>query len=164
MARAGRGRLRSVPARRTEDQELTVVLNDMPDEEVRCRAAWHRWALDSVMPGEAWPDVVRAWPGQRGVFRIEDPCTECGLAWRIIDTLPGGEMDPFAVTRVVYDRAWVAIPQGYKRGKRRIRAEMYRRRGGAQTTAQLQEAAARTAADEEAVAAAAPPMKFSGAS
>lgn len=165
MARASGRRLRAVAPRRTEDQELIGILNDMPDAEVRCRAGWHRWALDSVMPGESWPDVVRAWPGRLGVFRIEDPCTECGLAWRIMDTLPGGEMDPYAQTRVVYDQEWVTIPQGYKRGKRRIRQEMYRRRGQVQTTAQVRAAAARTAADEEAVAQpAAPAANFSGVS
>jgi hypothetical protein len=165
MARASSRRLRSVPPRRTEDQELTGILNEMPDLEVLCRTGWHRWALDEVMPGESWPDVVRAWPQRRGVFRIEEPCVKCGLAWRITDTLPGGRMDPFAVSRIAYDREWVTIPQGYKRGKRRIRQELYRRRGEEQTTAQVEAAAARTAAEEEAVAqAAAPAVKFSGAS
>jgi hypothetical protein len=164
MARASGRRLRSVPVRRTEDQELTGILNEMPDLEVLCRTGWHRWALDEVMPGESWPDVVRAWPQRRGVFRIEEPCVKCGLAWRITDTLAGGTMDPFAVSRIVYDREWVTIPQGYKRGKRRIRQELYRRRGADDTAAQLERAAARTAADEEAAAPAAPVLKFSGAS
>jgi hypothetical protein len=163
MARAsGRRRLSSVPARRTEDQELTGILNEMPDLEVLCRTGWHRWALDEVMPGESWPDVVRAWPQRRGVFRIEEPCVKCGLAWRITDTLAGGRMDPFATSRIVYDREWVAIPQGYKRGKRRIRQELYRRRGADNTAAQLELAAARTAADEEVVVQAPAPVKFSG--
>jgi hypothetical protein len=169
MTRASGRRLRSVPARRTEDQELTGILNEMPDLEVLCRTGWHRWALDEVMPGESWPDSVRAWPGRRGAFRIEEPCVKCGLTWRITDTLPGGRMDPFAVTRIVYDREWVTIPQGFKRGKRRIRQELYRRRGDEQTAAQVEEAAARTAVEEavaaEAVTAPAPaPVKFSGAS
>ncbi len=144
-----------------------MVLNDMPDGEVRCRAAWHQWALDDVMPGETWPDVVRAWPQRRGAFRIEDPCTRCGLAWRIIDTLPGGKMDPFAVARVIYDREWVPIPQRFRRGKRRIRAELYRRRGVDDTAEQLRMAAERTEADEASVEQAirtAPAVTFSGAS
>jgi hypothetical protein len=167
MARAGGRRLRSVPARRTEDQELTVVLNEMPDGEVRCRAAWHQWALDDVMPGESWPDSVRAWPQRRGVFRIEEPCVKCGLAWRITDTLSGGRMDPFATSRIDYDREWVSIPQGFKRGKRRIRQELYRRRGVDNTAEQLRMAAERTEADEVSVEQAirtAPAATFSGAS
>jgi hypothetical protein len=101
------------------------------------------------------------------VFRIEEPCLECGLAWRIQDTRPGGELDPFVVTRIVYDSSWVSIPQGYKRGKRRIRAEMYRRRGVSDMADQVRQAAARTEADEASAEAAtrkAPAATFRGAS
>jgi hypothetical protein len=150
---------------RTEDQELTVILNEMPDEEVRCRMGKHDWALDSVLPGEAWPDIVRAWPGRLGVFRIEDPCLRCGLAWRVFDTLPDAELDADAKISIHYDPDWVKVPQGYDRRKRRIRRE-YNRRSGKKQAVQVRRAVTRTAATERRAArdaAGAPAVKFSAA-
>jgi len=144
---------------RTEDQELTTILNEMPDEEVRCRMGKHDWALDSVLPGQAWPDVVRAWPGQLGAFRIEDPCLRCGLAWRVLDTRAGGELDAAAKISIHYDPDWVKVPQGYDRRKRRIRQE-YNRRSGPKQAAQVRQAASRTAALERQ---AAPEARFTAA-
>jgi hypothetical protein len=150
---------------RTEDQELTVILNEMPDEEVRCRMGKHDWALDSVLPGDLWPDVVRAWPGQLGVFRIEDPCLRCGLVWRVMDTLADGEMDAEAKIGIHYGPDWVKVPQGYNRRKRRIRQEYYRRSGKKQAV-QVRRVATRTAATERRAArdaARAPAARFSSA-
>jgi hypothetical protein len=115
----------------------------MPPEEVRCRAGWHRWARDTVLPGQPWPDSVRAWPDREGRIRIQDPCVACGLAWRVTKTLPGGELDAFAKSGIVYDPGWVSVPQGMDRRKRTIRQEGYRR-AGKKDARSLQAALSRT--------------------
>lgn len=125
------------------DLELASVLAEMPAREVRCRAGNHWWARDTVLPGEPWPDVVRAWPDNQGRIRIEDPCVKCGLAWRVTKTGPDGELDAFARTSIVYDEDWVSVPQGLDRRKRTIRAEGYRR-GAKRNQSSLQAALART--------------------
>jgi hypothetical protein len=145
-----RPRLRSVrPGRDVietmQQAPLASTLRDMPPEEVRCRSGWHRWARDTVLPGEAWPDSVRAWPDNQGRIKIEDPCLDCGLAWRVTKTLPGGEMDAFAVAHIIYDKDWVRVPQGQDRRKRTIRQEGYRR-AAKKNSAQLHQALNRTAA------------------
>lgn len=142
MPEARRGTSRRL---RAADAGLETALRDMPAEEVRCRSGWHRWARDSVLPGEEWPDVVRVWPDKDGRFRIEDPCLDCWLAWRVTKTMPGGELDAFAKSSIIYDRDWVPIPLGLDRRKRTIRAEGYRR-AGKSTRTQLRAAMARTAA------------------
>lgn len=150
---AKRGNVRRLPTRLTEDQELTVILNDMPDEEVRCRMRGrHRYAMDSVLPGQAWPDVIRAWPGKLGAFRIEDPCLDCELAWRVIETGVSGDMTGDLVITLHYDAQWVTVPQGYGRtGPRRMRSE-YNRRGGKRQSAQLSKVVSRTANEERRLA------------
>lgn len=153
----GNRRLRPVS---DTDLEEVSVYNDMSDEEVTCRAGTHKWALDSVLPGEAWPDVVRAWPGTLGVYRIEDPCLVCDLVVRVMDTLPGGEMDPDFQFSYVYARNWVSVPMHLKRGKRRSRQEKFRRIGK-KAPVQVKAAARRTAASERATP---PPARFSGVS
>jgi hypothetical protein len=99
----------------------------MPPEEVRCRAGWHRWARDSVLPGQPWPEEVRAWPDREGRIKIEDPCLACRMAWRVTKTGVDQLLDAFAKTSIVYDEDWVSVPQGMDRRKRTIRAEGYRR-------------------------------------
>jgi hypothetical protein len=136
-------RLRSV------DLELAAVLADMPPEEVRCRAGNHYWARDSVLPGQPWPDVVRAWPWRYGRYRIEDPCLKCSMAWRVTLTGVDGELDAFARTHIVYDPDWVRVPQGLDRRKRTIRREGYRR-GAKKNKTSLKDALARTVEREQA--------------
>lgn len=132
------------PYLRLADPVLAGKLRDMPGAEVRCRGVHHRWARDTVLPGEPWPDVVRAWPTKDGRVKIQDPCVDCSLAWRVTKTLPGGELDPFARSNIVYDADWVTVPQGLDRRKGTIRAEGYRR-GKKRNKNQLQAALARTA-------------------
>jgi hypothetical protein len=151
-----RTRLRAVREARTVDRELEGILGEMPAEEVRCRMGYHRWARDSVLPGVPWPASVRAWPDGRGGYRIEDPCLNCELVWRVTETLPGGEMDPYAAPRLVYDADWVTVPAGYSRGKKLLRAEFYRRSGNG-LASQIRQAVARTTAEP------AKEIRFSGA-
>jgi hypothetical protein len=112
---------------RIVEPALESALRDMPPEEVRCRSARHRWARDTVLPGDEWPSSVLAWPAGDGRIKIQDPCLDCGLAWRITRTGPGGEMDALARSYIVYSPEWVSIPQGLDRRKRTIRAEGDRR-------------------------------------
>jgi len=120
---------RASGALRVVDPDLERALRDMPPEEVRCRGGHHRWARDTVLPGEAWPDSVRAWPMEDSRIKIQDPCVDCGMAWRITRTGFGGELDAFAKSYIVYSEEWVTIPQGLDRRKRTIRAEGHRRAG-----------------------------------
>jgi hypothetical protein len=126
---------------------LESALRDMPPEEVRCRSAYHRWARDTVLPGQPWPSSVRAWPMSDGRIKIQDPCTDCGMAWRITRTGPGGDLDAFAKPYIVYGDEWVTIPQGLDRRKRTIRAEGDRR-GRKKNSQYLQAALDRTARQE----------------
>jgi hypothetical protein len=128
---------------RTVEQAAEDVYRSMPAEEVRCRGGHHRFARDTVLPGQPWPESVRAWPDDQGRVRIEDPCVDCGLCWRVIKSLPGGELDAFARPAIVYDPDWVRVPQGLDRRKRTIRQEGYRR-GHKKDQASIQQALNRT--------------------
>lgn len=112
---------------RTVEQAAADVYADMPPEEVRCRAGHHLFARDTVLPGQPWPDSVRAWPDNQGRIKIQEPCVLCQLCWRITKTGVDQLLDAFAKTYLVYDPEWVSVPQGMDRRKRTIRAEGYRR-------------------------------------
>lgn len=137
MPRAGSGYLYAV------DPELAEKLAEMPREEVRCRGVHHRWARDTVLPGDPWPNVVRAWPAGDGRIKIEDPCVDCYLAWRVTKTGYDGVLDPYARSHIVYHEDWVRIPQGLDRRKGTIRREG-QRRGKNQENASLAAALTRT--------------------
>jgi hypothetical protein len=137
MPRAGSGHLYAV------DPELAGILAQMPREEVRCRRGHHRWARDTVLPEDPWPNVVRAWPTGDGRIKVEDPCVDCGLAWRVTRTGYDGALDAFARSHIVYHEDWVRVPQGLDRRKRTIGREGDRR-GKKQNTASLAAALART--------------------
>jgi hypothetical protein len=126
---------------------LDSILRSMPIGEVMCRSGRHRYGLDETLPGQAWPDTVRAWPADGGAYRIEDACLLCGLAWRVFYTGPNGELDPWAPYSTHYDRDWVSIPQEYDRTKAMLRSEKYRRAGRG-VAAQLRRVAARTLAED----------------
>jgi len=135
---------RASGALRAVDPDLEQALRDMPPEEVRCRAGHHRWARDTVLPGQPWPDSVRAWSMEDGRIKIQDPCVDCGMAWRITRTGFGGKLDAFAKSYIVYGDEWVTIPQGLDRRKRTIRAEGDRR-AARKNSQYLQRALDRTA-------------------
>jgi len=117
----------------------------MPPEEVRCRSAHHRWARDTVLPGQPWPDSVRAWSMEDGRIKIQDPCMDCGMAWRITRTGHGGELDAFSArSYIVYSEEWVTISRGLDRRKKTIRSEGDRR-GRKKNAQHLQRALDRTA-------------------
>jgi hypothetical protein len=96
-----------------------------------------------VLPEDPWPSVVRAWPTGDGRIKIEDPCVDCHLAWRVTRTGYDGVLDAFAPSHIVYHEDWVRVPQGLDRRKRTIRREGDRR-GQRQNTASLAAALART--------------------
>lgn len=148
-------------ALRAADPDLEKALRDMPPEEVRCRSGHHRFARDTVLPGQQWPDSVRAWPDGEGRIKIEDPCVDCKMVWRITKTGYDGQLDAFAKPYLVYDEDWVRIPQGLDRRKRTVRAEGYRR-SRAKDSASLQRALDRTA--EREVRPHLPAARFSGVS
>jgi len=117
---------RSVPrGPRTVEQAAEDVYRDMPPEEVRCRGGHHRFARDTMLPGEEWPDSVRAWPDAQGRIKIEEPCVDCRLVWRITKTGVDQALDAFAKSHLVYDEDWVVVPQGLDRRKRTIRQHGY---------------------------------------
>lgn len=112
---------------RTVQQAAEDVYADMPAAEVRCRGAHHLFARDTVLPGQAWPDSVQAWPDSQGRIKIQEPCTLCGLVWRITRTGVDQMLDAFTKSYLVYDGDWVSVPQGLDRRKRTIRQHGYER-------------------------------------
>ena len=112
---------------RTVRQAEQDVYGDMPPEEVRCRGGHHLFARDTVLPGQGWPDSVRAWPDSSGRIKIEEPCVLCHLVWRVTRTGADQRLDAFARSHLVYDQDWVTVPQGMDRRKRTIRQVGYNR-------------------------------------
>jgi hypothetical protein len=118
-----RRRLRAV---RTAEAELLAILNEIPDEQVTCRAGKHDFAMDTAEIGKPLPSAISARPQHDGCYQIVDPCGRCGTV-RITVTLPGGGLDGDLDYRMIYPRDWHKIPREYPHGKRVLRREKFRR-------------------------------------
>jgi hypothetical protein len=118
-----RGALRLIP---TEERELLGFLNDIPDEQVVCRAGRHDFPWDRAVIGKPLPRGVSARPSNNGCFQILDLCSRCGTL-RIGLTLPGGEVDADFAWSYRYPEDWVTVPHHLPHGRGVLRREKFRR-------------------------------------
>jgi hypothetical protein len=107
------------------DTRLSELLVTVPEIEVNCRAAVHRFATDRLPP-EQLAGRIAVTPTDRGL-KVEDPCMDgCGV--RLVLMLGSrGYLDAEVTRRLDYPPGWVAVPRPLPHGKRVFRAERYKR-------------------------------------
>jgi hypothetical protein len=123
------------------DRRLSVVggtegndPGDIPIKQVRCRAGHHKFALDDWEPPSEIPRGVSVMFASEGRYKMMEPCLACMAATRVTYTHPGGGVDGFLKSGIVYGQNWVRMPMSQPRGSRVMRDERCRR-GQAQLTA-----------------------------
>lgn len=135
--------LRPVPG--SPEARLRNILNKIPDKQVRCRSAHHKWARDQQEPGQPFPREVSAQPAREGCYLIIDPCLRCDAEKHVL-TGPGGDMYG-GRSWIIYPHDWERIPSDYPHGKLTLLAEWDRRNNTNYT--QLFRSADRAAREEQ---------------
>jgi hypothetical protein len=126
------------------------AINDMDDDEVRCRSLHHRYPLDDIRPGRKLRgvDVARQIDG---CYQVVETCLDCGMVERTSVTLPGGAYDAEVVYRHRYSRRWKKVPAEFGRvRKSRFKKERDNRDGSFKSAVlSVVAAAGRDLAEEE---------------
>jgi hypothetical protein len=143
----------------SDQAELDGELGAMPGRQVVCRSGYHDFAMDRWDPTTPVPKSVTVMHASDSRYKFLDPCRNCGEATRVIYTHPGGRVDGFMETGIIYGGGWHKIPNHLPRTKRIVRAEKYRR--GRKFLEDAISGAVTVVADEEPVPV--PQPRFSGA-
>lgn len=128
--------------RRRRDSLRSVELGEhvadpsgIPIKQIRCRAGHHRFALDDWEPPDPIPGRgVTVMFASEGRYKLLEPCLACMAATRVTYTHPGGGIDGFLKSGIVYGKNWRKMAMDAPRGRRVMRDERCRR-GQAQLTA-----------------------------
>jgi hypothetical protein len=99
----------------------------IPVKQIRCRAGHHQFALDSWEPPAAIPSGVSVMFASEGRYKLMEPCPVCWAATRVTYTHPGGGIDGYLKSTIVYGTNWVRMAMGQPRGRRVMRDEKVRR-------------------------------------
>lgn len=102
----------------------TAYLNEIPDEQLACRAGRHDWPV--LVPGRKLPQNFRVARERDGVFQLTEICGRCGEE-RTMTTLPRGVFDMGAVYAYKYPKDWVRVPRDVELSRRDCVAENLRR-------------------------------------
>jgi hypothetical protein len=119
-------RLVSKSLSRSDAQELQGELDQIPNDQVVCRAGRHQFALDDWEIGAPVPPTVYAETTEGGRYLLVDLCPRCTTR-RIIETQPDGGLDGDLRTWLLYPRGWHSIPMELPHGRRVLRRERFRR-------------------------------------
>jgi hypothetical protein len=117
-----RGNLRAV-----EPGRAVIDPSGIPARQIRCRAGHHQFALDDWEPPGAVPPGVSVMFASEGRYKLMEPCRVCMAATRVTYTHPGGGIDGFLKSGILYGPAWVPMSAGQPRGRRAMRDEKLRR-------------------------------------
>lgn len=148
-----------IPSDRKEQAE---ELGNIPARQIRCRKGHHAFALDDWIPGEEIPRGVAAMHASEGRYKLVEPCLNCSEVSRVTLTHPGGGIDGYLQSHLVYGPGWYRLPSYIPRGRRAMRDEAYRR-GGRQLQALIGRAVTLLEDDDQPVIRAVQPVRFQGA-
>lgn len=99
----------------------------IPGKQIRCRAGHHRFAMDDWEPPAEIPRGVSVMFASEGRYKLLEPCLACLAATRVTYTHPGGGIDGYLKSSIVYGQNWVRMAMDQPRGRRVMRDERYRR-------------------------------------
>jgi hypothetical protein len=83
--------------------------------------------MDDWEPPAAIPRGVSVMFASEGRYKLMEPCLVCMAATRVTYTHPGGEVDGFLKSGIVYGSNWVRMAMSQPRGRRVMRDERCRR-------------------------------------
>jgi hypothetical protein len=109
------------------NRRFTSKIEEIPDNQLACRAGRHKWPGDDLEAGKPLPKGLKAIPtAQRGVYQLVDECQRCGKVRRM-DTLPRGVYDVSAEYSYADPKDWVTVDPDLDVTKRDLRQENFRR-------------------------------------
>jgi hypothetical protein len=120
-------RRREANLRAVEPGQQVLDPSAIPVRQLRCRSGHHRFALDDWEPPAEIPRGVSVMFASEGRYKMLEPCLACLAATRVTYTHPGGGIDGYLKSGIIYGTNWVRMAMDRPRGRRVMRDEKVRR-------------------------------------
>jgi hypothetical protein len=120
-------RRRAGNLRAVEPGQQAVNAGSIPAKQLRCRSGHHPFPLDAWEPPAPIPAGVSVMFASEGRYKLMEPCPVCWAATRVTYTHPGGGVDGYLKSSIVYGTNWVRMAMDQPRGRRVMRDEKIRR-------------------------------------